>query len=288
MTEQQMLLASAYLDEELTADERALVESDPDIMGLVDQLAATQQTMRVTTPVFAESNMSTQIRRALAEGNRTSNGSHQGAAPPPNLAPVVRLPQPTAPPLPSNNTRWLAVAAGVLAIGLLGALAVSALRTTNNDLTSGAAATSAAAMEESMAVATSTAMGADTTAVAADSATAAGSEGEMAPSMDGSFADDEPIVIANAQDLLEVGRQLLEPESLLGSSPRPETTCTVDDDGTSVPVLAEALLIEGQTSTPILIAAHLNASTSKAEITVYGVDPESCAVLMSTSGQMER
>lgn len=294
MTEQQLLLASAYLDDELNAADRALAENDPAVMELVGQMAAVQQTMQVTTPAFSESTMSSQIRSAIAGAASAHPGSHPSdGQPAPTIAQVVELPQPTATPLPSSNTRWLAFAAGVLAIGLLGALAVSALQSTTKDLSGAAPAATKGPANDQMSNDTASASASDMT-VAADGEAAETSAGsEMAPAMDETFASDDQIVITNSADLLEVGRQLLEPGSLLNGAPRPETDCTVEDqdpqgNGTKIPILAEATLVEGSTTKQIFVAAHLTASTSQANLSVYGVDPATCAVLMSTTGHMER
>ena len=50
MNDEQHLLASLYLDGEATVDERALAESDPDVMSEVARLAALQVAVRDVEP----------------------------------------------------------------------------------------------------------------------------------------------------------------------------------------------------------------------------------------------
>ena len=110
MNDEQFFLANAYLDGELTDDERRIAEADPDVMSEVEQLRALQASVRdVTPPSDAARNAA--ITAAMAEFGRVAGPTSKPA---PASAPVVPYrPRPA-------YARYLAVAAAVVAVFGLG------------------------------------------------------------------------------------------------------------------------------------------------------------------------
>lgn len=113
MTDDQFLLASAYADDAVSADERALAEADPEVMAEVGRIRALQAQLAGVAPA-PPAQRATMIAAAMAEF-----GVDVAAAPAPAAAP---RPGTLRPPTrrPSPFPRLLGVAAavvGVLAIG---------------------------------------------------------------------------------------------------------------------------------------------------------------------------
>jgi hypothetical protein len=131
MTEQQLLLASAYLDGELTADDRLLAEADRTVMDLVEGLRAVQDAV---ADVPVSDRRETAIAAAMAEFRAEVPGR--------SVDPVVR-PLPTRP----AYSRYLAVAAGVIGVGLVGVV-IANLDTGSDDSAAMDAATFEPAAEE--------------------------------------------------------------------------------------------------------------------------------------------
>jgi hypothetical protein len=111
MNHEQYELASAYLDGAMTPDERARVESDPELMGLVAVLDAVAVRVGDVQPPAHD------VReRAI--------GAALDAARPADVVPLVPR---------SRMSRALSYAAAVLAVGVLGSMAVVGLRGSGND-----------------------------------------------------------------------------------------------------------------------------------------------------------
>lgn len=104
MNDDQFFLANAYLDGELTDDERALAEADPAVMAEVEQLRALQRLVRDVGPPAATAR-SAAIAAAMSEFTTSAPGDAPAAVP--------FRPRP-------SYARYLAVAAGVLGVGLFG------------------------------------------------------------------------------------------------------------------------------------------------------------------------
>jgi hypothetical protein len=124
MTDEQFLLANAYFDGELDAAEQASAESDPTVMAEVGRLRALQAHLR-DIPVDDDVREQA-IAAALAEHDMIR---HTGSVAPmvAGSAPVVsRWRRP-------STSRWLAVAAGVLAIGLFAAVVIGGGRGSSDD-----------------------------------------------------------------------------------------------------------------------------------------------------------
>lgn len=109
MTDDQFLLANAFLDGELTAEERARAEADPVVMAEVAELRALQALVGDVDP---PSDAACDGAIAAAMAVFTAESSHATAAAS-AAAPIPFRPRPA-------YAKYLAVAAGVLGIGLLG------------------------------------------------------------------------------------------------------------------------------------------------------------------------
>jgi Putative zinc-finger len=108
-------LASAYLDNEVTPEERAQVEASPVLLSLVARLAPNREALLVA-PVAADSMRDASIDQAL-------QALDLDAAAPPAAAPVVSLDQARSQRTTKSN-RWLAplaAAAGIAVVVGLGA-----------------------------------------------------------------------------------------------------------------------------------------------------------------------
>ena len=116
MNDDQFFLANAYLDGELTAEGRALAEADPVVMAEVAELRALQELVRDVPPP-SDAVRGDAVAAALSEFAATR--------PPPAPAPIPFRPRPA-------YAKYLAVAAGVLGVGLLG-VAVANLDTGGGD-----------------------------------------------------------------------------------------------------------------------------------------------------------
>jgi len=106
MNDQQNFLANAYLDDELTVDERRIAESDPEVMAEVEQLRALRDRLRDVAPPDAQAR-ETAVAAAMAEFTPTATAA-------PAAPPVVPIR-----PRPASR-RFLAVAAAVVAVAGLG------------------------------------------------------------------------------------------------------------------------------------------------------------------------
>ena len=115
MTDDSELLASAYLDGDVTAEERARVETDPALLAHVDALRAAREQLRDVEPLGDE-RTSDLVASALAARQAWRN------PPRPIPAPSWRSPG-----------RWLAAAAAVLAIGAVGVVAATTLNSGSSD-----------------------------------------------------------------------------------------------------------------------------------------------------------
>ena len=127
MNDDQYLLASAYVDGELTDDERRSAESDADVMSEVEFLRVIQSEVRTVEPA-SHAAREAAIGAAMAV---FSSGLEQRPAP--TGQPVAGIT--TAPSFTRRrwSTRYLGVAAGLLAVGLLGTVIVSSLGAGGDD-----------------------------------------------------------------------------------------------------------------------------------------------------------
>ena len=124
MNDQQYLLANAYIDGELTDDERVLAESDPDVMSEVELLATLQSRLRKVEPPTASAK-----EAAFSAAMAVFPAAEQRAAPPINAAVQNPVPLRRRP----AYARWLGVAAAVVGVGLLGTVVMTGLRSDDDD-----------------------------------------------------------------------------------------------------------------------------------------------------------
>ncbi|MBV9953592.1 MAG: zf-HC2 domain-containing protein [Acidimicrobiia bacterium] len=136
-TDQDLELASAYLDGEATPDERARVEADPQLLARVDELRAVAGAVGTGFTPLTEEQAASQRRRAIAA-----------------------KPIPTAPPLPARRRTPLPspliAAAVVVVIALAGIwLVIAAGNGSSSDKDSSGASTGATTTQRSGGGATS-------------------------------------------------------------------------------------------------------------------------------------
>ncbi len=114
MNEQQFLLANAYLDGELTDEERRIAEADPVVMAEVDGLVALQSELRAVEPPSGAAREAA-IAAAMTEFGRMSTPTAATAA----TAAGATTPVVPYRPRPAYG-RFLAIAAAVVGVGVLG------------------------------------------------------------------------------------------------------------------------------------------------------------------------
>ncbi len=115
MNEEQIFLANAYLDGELTAEERRIAEADPAVMAEVDELRALQGLVRDVPPP-SDAVREAAVTAAMAEFRPAVAPRPAPVTPPPPVVPFRRRPA---------FGRILAVAATFAGIGLLGLVIVN-------------------------------------------------------------------------------------------------------------------------------------------------------------------
>lgn len=175
MNDDQYFLANAYLDGELTADERGIAEADPEVMAEVEQLRALQSAVRDAPTPSVEAREAA-ISAAMAVFGSTHPSDLPADEPVPATAPVVPFrPRPA-------YAKYLGIAAALVAVAGLG-IVVSQAGQGDDDATDSVA--DSAAAEESLERA-----GALTDNFEADD----GSVAEMAP------AEDESVTGADDSD----------------------------------------------------------------------------------------
>ena len=155
MNDDLTLLASAYLDGDVTADERARVEGDPDVLAEVDRLRSVRALLGdVATPQISV--REAHLAAALGAWERLPEAERSGArrdVTPVGIdaAAVAGAASVTAPtPLSSrrrtsrtSSTRWLTGAAAALVLVLAGGVALQL--STANDTDDAASSTEAEA-----------------------------------------------------------------------------------------------------------------------------------------------
>lgn len=131
MNDDQYLLASTYVDGELTADQRELAESDPDVMSEVDRLLDLQTQLRSVEPPSAEA-------REVAIGAAMAEFSALASRPAPPINAKTTTVQFRRRPA---YARYLGIAAAVVAVAMLGFVVATGVRpgATDDDSSSDAA-----------------------------------------------------------------------------------------------------------------------------------------------------
>jgi hypothetical protein len=284
MTPEQYLLASAYLDGELTAEERRLAEADPAVMAEVEALRALRVELADVEPATAEARESA-IAAAMAVFS--AGAGVDAAASLPTAVPSRVVP---FKPRPAYG-RYLGIAAAVIGVGLLGTVIINSGRGSDDTSSDAAelpsiernmvedapAVTDAAADEPAdepadlaaeMVTAGDAADDMADMAVTTDAPASAPAEADVPAATtpaDPSLPADDVLIIA-AEDIIarrEAGT--------LGATP--DTRCTVPDAPNAF-VLDEVELGTELGSVDLFLAID---DTTR---TVYGIDPESCVVLV--------
>lgn len=145
MTDDQIFLASAYLDGELSDAERGIAEADPVVLAEVERLRAIQASMASVEPPSNEARESA-ISAALAAFQPAGAAAENVLAPPPppgNLTTAESTVVPIARKRPVMA--WLSVAAAAVAIGLFGVLVARSGSTDDSSADSATAGTIAEA-----------------------------------------------------------------------------------------------------------------------------------------------
>lgn len=275
-TDEQFLLASAYLDRELDASGRASVEGDPALMALVDLLGGLQDAVADVEPPG-------EARRAAAIGAAMSEftSHHRPAAA-----------RPAPPAVASPWGRYLAMAAAVVAVLGLGAVAVRGLPDRGSDdmATTSAESDQAMLATEAYAVAgdslpPTTTPSPTAMAPAAESASEVAADTETPEASTGATSDPEAAsrrtfpAITDPSTLLHTPEELgglgmfLAGQEAAGQLTTPETSCTFD--APTVAVLAEGRYAVDGVEQPVLIA--VDGATGQ----TLAVDPQTCAILVT-------
>jgi hypothetical protein len=272
MNDDLLLLANAYLDGELSTDERARAEADPDVMSEVDQLLALQAAVRdVDRPSAAVREAA--IAAAMAEFAAVSAPTQ----------PVVTAVRFERRPLVA---RYLSLAAAIVVIGVLGVVVATGLRTGDD---ADSTASEPVAVQPSVLGGDAESESRLTEAVAGDMANdmanddvtggSAAPEAELAPvnsaqaAQDVAPAAERPIIdpslpLATPDELGSFGTYLLELEAGGDLPATPNTDCPQQEILGSTQYLFDGL------PTDILVAVDTTDGT------VTGVDPDTCEALV--------
>ena len=170
MNDQQYFLANAYLDGELTAEERRIAEADPEVMTEVELLRALQSRLR-DAPAPTDRARESAIATAMAEFSAVQTDSASSARSTdtgPELSTVPFRPRPA-------YAKYLGIAAAVVAVAGLGIIVSVANR--GDDDSSGDAASVAEVTTESGAALTEAVPAADDSAEALAESEMVGGDG---------------------------------------------------------------------------------------------------------------
>lgn len=288
MTDEQLLLATAYVDDELSPDERARAENDPEVWAEVQRQQSIQQ-LAQSIPPYSHDVAQNQISRAVAEAIGGSDG----------VAPVITL--------ASKRRRTYRLVSGSIAAGLLLlVLGVGTFGILSSLDGSGEAGTSAGedassdteaelgydrtddsasdmpapAAEPSEDVSDSYAESTVVDAVAATTAPAA-----TAPA-DGGVAGAASLVFSNEDELIEIGRLVLAGLESGVFEPASDGCDVTTESGLAVPVVANAISNVDAPSRPVVLA--IDIPTTGDGFVIYAADPVDCDVLMSAAGSFDR
>jgi hypothetical protein len=259
MTDDQFLLANAYLDGELTVEERARAEADPVVMGAVGELRTLQDLVRDVEPPSAAA------REDAITAAMTAFASAAAVD-----APVPSRSRPSA-------VRYVAVAAGVLAVGLVG---VAIANLGGDD-----AAIDESATELSAAASTVERVEGSDGDAAEDLAAAEVATADAAAESADESADESAAVPGTSTSLPDFGQVLTSPEEVGAFG---AVLLTARDEGTLPPtpnhacdypnVLAMATYVDPLE--PDGSEQDLLIDVDEAERLVLGVDPDTCRTVV--------
>jgi len=296
MNDDQILLANAYFDGELDAAERARAEADPVVLAEVERLSALVASLRQPPPPSDAARQSA-IAAALSEFDRNRPAS-------PTVVPITRTGR-------HRSSTWLAVAAGVLGIGLFGVVVAQNGIGGNDDDDAGfdaaaqidtdqaadqppaesakiddavAESATASATAEAAGAATASPMLESTPAEVADAAeesASAEASGELSMATTAArvpWAFDPSVAIPDTLALADVGAELLQQQQAETLVNTPETRCGTDYDP-PLAVLAEGLYQVDQ-NTVVTVYIAVDQATAA---TTYAIDRDTCQALASTA-----
>lgn len=290
MNDEQFFLANAYVDGELTADERRIAETDPDVMSEVAGIRALQAEVRAVEPPSATARESA-IAAAMAEF-----GAHVPAEST-AWAPIPFRPRPA-------YAKYLGVAAAVVAVVGLGVVVSQAGLGGGDDDAADSmsdfpvAEVTAEAAESGSALIDSAdrdASAQEPTAAADDADGGLENEAgepseEMAAEQSGESTSDATVLVAsdrvsvppdfdadapitNDVELGIFGAYLLDQRDLGTLGPTPEQNCPVP-----YPILAEATYVSDDAAErPVYVGVE------EADGLVYAVDVDTCDELTAGS-----
>ena len=254
MNDEQFLLASAYLDGELTAAERIAAETDPDIASEIDRLAALRTAGRdVVAPA-------PRVREAaIAAAMKGFTAAPARRAPAGGTFTFRRRPW---------SVRYLGFAAAAVAVGALGVVVTNAL---NSDAGEGEITESAAvdepaddglALQAAPAIAEAAPAAEAERAAESPAAESATADAMAAPAAEAPVALEQPF--GTPAELASFAGSLIEREAAGALPPTPNTRCPQPR------ILAEVeYLVDGRAML-LLVAVDTEVGV------VLGIDPTTC------------
>ena len=260
MNDEQFFLANAYLDGELTDDEQVFAEADPVILAEVERLRALQARVRAVDPPSP-----------LAK-KRAVNAALEAFR-------VARVPlQPTRQPT-RRYARFVAIAAAVVAIGLMGVVIAKG----GNDTGSDEAARDSVDLASPAAEAGSDLNASNTfgamEALSADAAQASVSTAESAEASALAGAADsaarlvaEPLT--SPTDLAAYAAFVEQFPDSYGAPISPETRCPFPSNADPSGVIAQTTYLLDGTERDVLVA--VDRATGQA----FALDPTTCLILV--------
>ena len=296
MNDDQFFLANSYIDGEATAEERAIAESDAELMSAVEELRALQTLVRDVDKPSVEAR-DRAIGAAMAQFSTASSTSTERKAS--RQAPVVPYR-----PWP-GYARYLGVAAAVVAVGLLGLVVAQGLNNGSDDAASEPlAAPAPAAAADPSADAERVAPAAPDPEAAPDEAQAAiapvpapapptmamdaapeaadpGALSALSEELLTEFSKSRP-VLTSPDELGQYGRFLSEQNEVGGIRVIPNTSCVFPDAEVDAPILGEAHYMFDDIDQQILIAVRLD-ETSAGEPAVFALDSTTCQIVAEST-----
>lgn len=254
MNDEQFLLASAYLDGELTAAERIAAETDPDIASEIDRLAA----------------LRTAVRDVVAPAPRVREAAIAAAMKGFTAAPARRAPAGGTFTFRRRpwSVRYLGFAAAAVAVGALGVVVTNAL---NSDAGEGEITESAAvdepaddglALQAAPAIAEAAPAAEAERAAESPAAESATADAMAAPAAEAPVALEQPF--GTPAELASFAGSLIEREAAGALPPTPNTRCPQPR------ILAEVeYLVDGRAML-LLVAVDTEVGV------VLGIDPTTC------------
>lgn len=311
MNDEQLFLANAYLDGELTADERAIAEADPAVMAEVEQLRVVQARMRAVEPPSAAAR-----ERAIAAAMAEFAAGTAVAAAPAGVPAAVGASRPARTPFWARpaQRRFVSIAAAIVAVGALGMIVSQFGEGGGDDDSAEPAAEDLAGEAESAAASAQAEIAGDgdasaeeATAESADSAAAdmmteaveeSGSEemarvdvaeatgeesteateesAEEAPPFAPALPDFDPAApVSSPLELGAFGRYLLDEQAADRLGPTPNTACPAEFN-----ILGETTLVDDANSIDDSVDVYVGVL--EADRTVLAIDRDACDVLAST------